>query len=176
VLSIMPRSVVLHASDLHLDTPFEGIGRPPARIAARLRDASLAAWDALVELAIAPDAAAVLLAGGLCGVQDEHGGGLLAVGADGRSKQVGSELSRATTEQLYLSVRIGLALDLAGRGIALPLVMDDVLVHFDPERTRAVADVLADCARRQQVLVFTSQPAVRDLLMQRGGAQRIVEL
>ena len=109
-------------------------------------------------------------------VQDEQGGALLAVGADGRSKQVGSELSRATTEQLYLSVRIGLAQDLAGRGIALPLVMDDVLVHFDPERTRAVAEVLGDCTRRQQVLVFTSQPAVRDMLAQQAGAERVIEL
>src|SRR5262249_45403913 len=72
VLSIMSRSVVLHASDVHLDAPFEGIGRPPARIAAALRDASIAAWDAVVELAIARDAVAVLLAGGVCGGL-EHG-------------------------------------------------------------------------------------------------------
>ena len=70
--SIMPRSVILHASDLHLDAPFEGIGRPPAHVAAALRDAALGAWDALVDLAIAREAAALLLAGGLCGGL-EHG-------------------------------------------------------------------------------------------------------
>jgi hypothetical protein len=64
---VMSRFVVLHASDLHLDAPFEGIGRTPPHVAAALRDASLAAWDALVELAIARDVSAVLLAGGLCG-------------------------------------------------------------------------------------------------------------
>lgn len=63
----MPRSVVLHAADLHLDAPFEGVGRTPAHVAAGLRDASLGAWDALIELAIARDVAAVILAGGLCG-------------------------------------------------------------------------------------------------------------
>jgi DNA repair exonuclease SbcCD nuclease subunit len=68
----MPRAVVLHASDLHLDLPFEGVGRPPPHVAALLRDASLGAWDALVDLAIARDAAALLLAGGLCGGL-EHG-------------------------------------------------------------------------------------------------------
>jgi hypothetical protein len=62
----MSRSVVLHAADLHLDAPFEGIGRTPAHIGTALRDASLDAWDALVELAIARQCAAVLLAGGLC--------------------------------------------------------------------------------------------------------------
>jgi hypothetical protein len=38
----MSRFVVLHASDLHLDAPFEGIGRTPPHITAALRDASLA--------------------------------------------------------------------------------------------------------------------------------------
>jgi len=49
---------VLHASDVHLDVPFEGIGRTPPHVAAVLRDASLAAWDALIDLAIARGAAA----------------------------------------------------------------------------------------------------------------------
>ena len=62
----MSRPVLLHAADLHLDAPFEGIGRAPAHVAAALRDASLASWDALVELAIGREVAAVLLAGGLC--------------------------------------------------------------------------------------------------------------
>lgn len=60
------RPLVLHAADLHLDAPFEGIGRTPAHVAAALRDASLAAWDALIELALSRQVAAVLLAGGLC--------------------------------------------------------------------------------------------------------------
>jgi len=63
----MPRSVVLHAADLHLDAPFENVGRTPPQVAAALRDAALATWDALVDLAIAREVAAVLLAGGLCG-------------------------------------------------------------------------------------------------------------
>jgi exonuclease SbcD len=62
----MSRLVVLHAADLHLDAPFEGVGRTPAPIAAALRDASLEAWDVLVDLALAREVAAVLLAGGLC--------------------------------------------------------------------------------------------------------------
>jgi hypothetical protein len=64
---IMPSSVLLHAADLRLDAPFEGIGRTPAEIGAGLRDASVGAWEAVVELAVARDVTAVLLAGGLCG-------------------------------------------------------------------------------------------------------------
>jgi len=53
----------LHAADLHLDTPFEGIEQVSPEVAGALRDASLAAFDDLVECAITRKAAFVLLAG-----------------------------------------------------------------------------------------------------------------
>jgi DNA repair exonuclease SbcCD nuclease subunit len=59
----MTRFRFVHAADLHLDTPFEGIGRVAPVVADSLRDASLEAWDALVRLAIECEAAFLLLAG-----------------------------------------------------------------------------------------------------------------
>jgi DNA repair protein SbcD/Mre11 len=53
----------VHAADLHLDTPFEGVARPAPEIAEALRDASLEAWDRLVDLTLERDAAFLLLAG-----------------------------------------------------------------------------------------------------------------
>jgi DNA repair exonuclease SbcCD nuclease subunit len=53
----------LHASDLHLDTPFTGLSAVEPGVAAMLRDASLAAWDSLVELALARRVDFVVLAG-----------------------------------------------------------------------------------------------------------------
>jgi len=50
----------VHASDLHLDTPFEGIRKVAPHVAEALRDASLEAWDALVDLTIELDADAVV--------------------------------------------------------------------------------------------------------------------
>lgn len=55
----------LHAADLHLDTPFHGIGQVSGRIGDALRDASLDAFDALIALAIREDVRFVLLAGDL---------------------------------------------------------------------------------------------------------------
>ena len=55
--------VFVHAADLHLDTPFEGMARVSPAVGARLRDASLEAFDALVALAMERNAAFVLLAG-----------------------------------------------------------------------------------------------------------------
>ncbi|EQD56849.1 metallophosphoesterase, partial [mine drainage metagenome] len=53
----------IHAADLHLDTPFKGIERVSPVIGEALRDASLKAFDALIDLAEKRNAAFVLLAG-----------------------------------------------------------------------------------------------------------------
>lgn len=53
----------LHAADLHLDTPFEGAFRADEALGAALRDASLTAWDRLVDAAIDRQVAFVVLAG-----------------------------------------------------------------------------------------------------------------
>lgn len=55
----------VHAADLHLDTPFTGIGKTSPKTAAALRDASLSAFDALVRLTLERNAAFLLLAGDL---------------------------------------------------------------------------------------------------------------
>ena len=61
----MPRIRIVHAADLHLDTPFEGIAGAAPHVAAALREASLQAWDDLVRFTIQQRAAALLLAGDL---------------------------------------------------------------------------------------------------------------
>jgi DNA repair exonuclease SbcCD nuclease subunit len=59
----MTRFRFVHAADLHLDAPLEGLGRTAPHAADALRDASLDAWDALVQLAVDRDASFVLLSG-----------------------------------------------------------------------------------------------------------------
>src|SRR5689334_11588636 len=53
----------LHTADLHLDTPFEGIGRISTELQQRLRDASLDALDNLTAAAIQHHCDFVLFAG-----------------------------------------------------------------------------------------------------------------
>jgi len=55
----------VHAADLHLDTPFQGIGQVNPAVQAALRDASLDAFDRLIDLCIDEEAAFLLLAGDL---------------------------------------------------------------------------------------------------------------
>lgn len=79
------------------------------------------------------------------------------------------QLSRGTREQLYLCLRLGLAQDYAGRSEPMPLVMDDVLVNFDPVRARAMAGVLCEVARDHQVLLFTCHQRTADLMREIDG-------
>jgi DNA repair protein SbcD/Mre11 len=54
----------VHTGDLHLDSPFLGLGQAvPERIASALRDATLRSWERIVRLAIDEHVDAVLVAG-----------------------------------------------------------------------------------------------------------------
>lgn len=53
----------VHAADLHLDTPFRGIAQVAPDVARALREASLEAFDALIELTLRREASFLLLAG-----------------------------------------------------------------------------------------------------------------
>ncbi len=53
----------VHAADLHLDTPFKGLHELAPRVAAALREASLDAFDAIVDLALERSASFAVFAG-----------------------------------------------------------------------------------------------------------------
>jgi DNA repair protein SbcD/Mre11 len=59
----IPDFSFVHAADLHLDTPFKGIGTTAPRVAERLREASLLAFDSLVELCLERGVAFLVIAG-----------------------------------------------------------------------------------------------------------------
>jgi len=86
------------------------------------------------------------------------------------------DLSTGTVQQLYLCLRFALAEEFARRGAKLPLVMDDVLVNFDPERAASMAGVIAEIAAEHQVLLLTCHPETSRLMAQASSEARIVEL
>jgi uncharacterized protein YhaN len=89
--------------------------------------------------------------------------GSLAVrvrGAGGPLRDV-ADLSVGTVEQVYLLLRVALAQRLVRPGESCPLLLDDVTVHADQERTRRILDVLLSVAQRHQVVLFTQQEQVR---------------
>jgi DNA repair exonuclease SbcCD nuclease subunit len=62
-VSRTPDFSFVHAADLHLDTPFKGIGSTAPQVAEQLREASLAAFDSLVELCLKRRVAFLVVAG-----------------------------------------------------------------------------------------------------------------
>jgi uncharacterized protein YhaN len=78
-------------------------------------------------------------------------------------------LSSGTREQLFLAVRMATIRELAGQGTELPMVLDDVFVNFDQERTEAAVETLLDFADEgQQVLFFTCHQHLAQMFESRG--------
>ncbi len=86
------------------------------------------------------------------------------------------DLSRGTAEQLYLALRFGLVREFARRAEPLPVVMDDILVNFDPERAREACRALGGLSKDQQVLLFTCHPETVELLQSEVQDCKVIEL
>ncbi|NQE44886.1 hypothetical protein C5S31_02525, partial [ANME-1 cluster archaeon GoMg2] len=82
---------------------------------------------------------------------------------DGRRKDI-QNLSRGTAEQLYLSLRFGFIREFSKRAESLPIVFDDILVNFDPERFQAAGEAIQELAKTNQILYFTCHPESVNLL------------
>lgn len=91
------------------------------------------------------------------------------VETEGGATRRPEELSRGTAEQLYLALRFGLIEQFAAHAEPLPVVMDEILVNFDPARAERTASAILDLASRHQVLYFTCQPPTAALLDPGGG-------
>ncbi|MCL2502999.1 MAG: AAA family ATPase [Coriobacteriia bacterium] len=98
-----------------------------------------------------------------------------AVAHDGAVRST-RELSRGTAEQLYLALRVGLIGSLGGLGRSLPILMDDVVVNFDPARRAEAAAAIAALASERQVLFFTCHPNIAEILYKRVKNSELVQL
>ena len=84
--------------------------------------------------------------------------------ADGRFKAI-EELSRGTQQQLYLAMRLAyVTVHHQSPGAEpLPLIMDEVLVNFDPDRARQTAELILEVAQDNQIFMFTCHPETTEL-------------
>ena len=73
-----------------------------------------------------------------------------------------SEMSDGTRDQLFLSFRLASIERYASAAEPLPFIADDILVHFDDERSAATLELLARFGETNQVLLFTHHGSVRD--------------
>ena len=78
-------------------------------------------------------------------------------------------LSDGTRDQLYLALRLAALDHYLEEHEPMPLILDDLLITFDNERTMAILPRLADLARRTQILLFTHHEHLVELCRQTLG-------
>lgn len=94
--------------------------------------------------------------------EDEEHPTLVCVRPDGKETPVAG-LSDGAKDALYLSLRIASLAKLGRRGQALPVLLDDVLVHMDDDRAKVAVVALAELAQTTQVLFFTHHKRMVEL-------------
>jgi uncharacterized protein YhaN len=95
------------------------------------------------------------------------------VDADGRLGD--HAISDGGRALLYLAVRLAFAQqDASRRQIALPIICDDPLVHFDDARQQAAVQLLKKVSAQHQVVLFTCEGDTRDHAASLGA--RVIEM
>jgi len=115
------------------------------------------------------------MTGGLWHRVDTDGTGIFVEGA-GREVLTPEKLSTGTRQQLYLSLRIALLLLAEDVGRDLPVLADDILVHFDEERREGAVRAVRELAGYRQVILFTCHRSTRDLFREMAPQANIMEL
>ena len=85
-------------------------------------------------------------------------------------------MSDGTRDQLYLALRLATLEQHLQHGEPMPFVVDDILVGFDDDRTKACLQVLAELANSTQVLVFTHHRRVAEIAHSLGDGIFVHEL
>ena len=95
-------------------------------------------------------------------IKKTDGDRLVVETPEGLQKNV-SALSRGTAEQLYLSMRLAFIKEYANRVGTLPLIVDDILVNFDPQRAKTTIRLLNEVSKNNQIIMFTCHPNTVEL-------------
>lgn len=72
-------------------------------------------------------------------------------------------MSEGTLDQLYLSLRLASLQKQTGEGETMPFILDDILINFDDERSKATLGALARISTRTQMIFFTHHVHLTEL-------------
>jgi uncharacterized protein YhaN len=97
---------------------------------------------------------------------------LQAVTDTGEKRRV-SQMSDGTRDQLFLAMRLAFLKQHLWNSEPLPLIMDDILVHFDDKRTEATLEILHEFASQTQILYFTHHQSVLEAVNRLPDTSRI---
>ncbi len=83
-------------------------------------------------------------------------------------------LSMGTVDQLYFSLRIGMAKILGIDGF--PLILDESFLQYDDERLKRALEILVEESVNRQIILFTSQNREGDVLRKTKSISNIINL
>ncbi|MGY0694098.1 AAA family ATPase [Virgibacillus sp. FSP13] len=83
---------------------------------------------------------------------------------NGNDKVKVSGMSDGTTDQLYLALRIASIEKSVIENEPIPLIVDDILVHFDDERSKETLKILLELSKQTQVIFFTHHARLIELM------------
>ena len=86
------------------------------------------------------------------------------------------QLSRGTAEQLYLALRFGFIIEFTKRAGSMPIIMDEILVNFDRERSIEAIRGILELSMSRQIFYFTCHPSIVELFTQLDGSISLMEL
>ncbi len=92
---------------------------------------------------------------GLAIDEDENQRVLKGIRAQGGAHLDLDAMSDGTRDQLFLALRLAYIENYCENTAVCPVILDDVLMAFDDERTAATLCALQELSRKTQVLVFT---------------------
>jgi len=72
--------------------------------------------------------------------------------------------SSGLADQVYLAIRLGLAREFGRHHETPPIIMDDILVRFDPRRQTGTAGIVLQFAAKQQLFLFSCHPEIEDIM------------
>ena len=72
-------------------------------------------------------------------------------------------MSDGTCDQLYLAMRLASYESWIAQHEPMPLIVDDILVNFDNQRSVATLQALADISKQAQVIFFTHHQHLVDI-------------
>jgi uncharacterized protein YhaN len=74
------------------------------------------------------------------------------------------EWSSGLADQVYLSIRFGLALDFGQKNEPLPILLDDILVNYDPSRQVNTTKIILQFSEENQIFLFSCHPETVNII------------
>ena len=87
-----------------------------------------------------------------------------------------ARLSQATCEQIYLSIRLSVIESFDAETETMPITLDEALITWDTERLTAGLDLIAQIAKKRQVMIFTCHDFIVDIMRENQPTAQIIDL